>query len=223
MKAVIFDLDDTLYPESAYVLSGFRAVAGWCEDTLQLPAAQALEALEDLFHQGVRGDTFDRLLGRFDQPSHLVPEMVQVYRGHTPSIEAYPGVPSVLEQLGSRYRMGLITDGYAEVQRKKLSALGLAAFFQAIVFSDDLGRACWKPAPEPFHRALELLETEPSDAVYVGDNPTKDFLGARRAGLATIQIQWPGAEYAHLSPATPEHAPDATIPAIGDLVQILPS
>jgi len=221
LKAVIFDLDDTLYPEHAYVRSGFRAVADWCEIHLGLSSKGAFEVLDDLFLRGVRGDTFDLLLERFAKPAHHVADMVRVYRDHTPSIETYPGVPSFLSQVGSRYRTGLITDGYAEVQRKKLTALALAPFFDAVVFSDDLGRSFWKPAPEPFRRALSLLGVEPAEAVYIGDNPAKDFVGARGAGLATIQVRWPGAEYSGRPPPSAEHAPDRAVGDIGDLVRIL--
>lgn len=221
LKAVIFDLDDTLYPEHTYVRSGFRAVAAWCERTLGLSAEEAYRVLDDSFRRGLRGNAFDLLLEHFAQPPRHVGEMVRVYRDHRPSIDPFPGVRAAVAQVGDRYRTGLITDGYADVQRRKLDALGLAPLLDAVVFSDDLGRACWKPAPQPFMRALELLDVDPPEAVYVGDNPAKDFLGARRAGLSSIQIRWPEAEYAEQPPPTPEHAPDRTVGQLGDLVRIL--
>ena len=61
-QAIVFDLDDTLYPERAYVLSGFRAVAAWAAGELGLPVTQGFAELRRLFDDGVRGDTFNRWL-----------------------------------------------------------------------------------------------------------------------------------------------------------------
>lgn len=221
LRAVIFDLDDTLYPEHTYVRSGFRAVAAWCETTLGLPADQAYRVLDDSFRRGVRGNAFDLLLEHFAQPPRHVAEMVRVYREHRPTIEPFPGVRVALAGVRDRYPAGLVTDGYSQVQRRKLEALGLAPLLDAVVFSDDLGRAYWKPAPEPFLQVLAMLDVDPAGAVYVGDNPTKDFLGARRAGLASIRVRWPEGEYAALPPPTPEHAADHTVDGLEALVRIL--
>jgi putative hydrolase of the HAD superfamily len=218
-RAILFDLDDTLYPERDYVLSGLRAVASWAEGRLGIPTERGFLQLKALFERGVRGNTFDVWVGdhgRMD--GELVAAMVDVYRTHQPALRPFPEVPALLTELRRRYLLGLVSDGYGDVQRRKLMALGVARYFDAVVLSDELGSNAWKPSPQPFIAALERLGgIDPRDAVYVADNPTKDFLGARRAGLASIRVRRLGGEYARLDPSTAEHEPDMNVPSLTDL------
>lgn len=218
-QAVIFDLDDTLYPERSFVLSGFRAVAAWLTETQAV--ADGYAELAALYESGVRGDTFDRWLAGRGLPASLAPQMVQVYRAHRPAIRPFPGVPDLLARLLPRCRLGLISDGYLAVQQGKLAALGLAGCFDAVVFSDAWGRAAWKPSTRPFEAALAQLDVAAAGAVYVADNASKDFLGARQLGMAAIWLRRPEGEYAHLAPPTPAHAPDLTIASLDELEPIL--
>jgi putative hydrolase of the HAD superfamily len=85
-----------------------------------------------------------------------------------------------------------VTDGWLAVQRRKVEALGVEPLLDALVISDELGRDFWKPHPKPFLNCCARLGVEPSEAVFVGDNPERDMVGARRAGLASIRIRRPG-------------------------------
>lgn len=223
-QAVVFDLDDTLYPERDYVLSGFRAVAGWAEIHLKVPQEIGLAELTDLFEQGVRGDTFNRWLAghKHNLPDHeVIRQMVQVYRQHIPAIAPFPGVPELLAALRRRYRLGLISDGWQEVQRRKMAALGLERFFQAVVLSDEWGREAWKPSAKPFEMIVQRLGVDPARTVYVGDNPLKDFLGCRRGGLFGVWVRRSGLEYTDREPPTAEHAPHTVIASLRDLQKML--
>ncbi len=216
-RAILFDMDDTLYPERAYVMSGFRAVAAWAEGRCGIPAEEGYAELEQLFESGVRGDTFDRWLAEFGQDGTLVSEAVGVYRGHAPQIEPYAAVTPLLARLKQNSALGIVSDGYLDVQRGKLDALGLRNWFNVIVFSDEMGREAWKPSPLAFQAALEYLQVAPSDAVYVGDNPKKDFLGARRAGVASIWLKLQGGVYEALAPEGQEYEPDFVVRSFGEL------
>ena len=222
-RAVVFDLDDTLYPEREYVLSGFGAVADWVEREYRVPADATYGELSTLFEQGVRGNTFDRWLSQSPIPRSLVPQLIQIYRDHTPVIRAFPEVPALLANLRGRYRVGLVTDGIGSVQRLKLHGLGLANAFDAVVFSDDLDdrRKAWKPSPRPFLAVTAQLGVAAADAVYVGDNPEKDFLGARQAGLGTIWCRHAGGEYAALVPRSAEYAADDVLDSLSGLARRL--
>lgn len=221
LRAIIFDLDDTLYPERAYVLSGFQAVAAWAEEHLGIPATQAFAELRQLFDEGVRGNTFNRWLANHGfQPDEWVHQMVQAYRKHDPHIEPYPEVPKLLKHLRLRYRLGLLTDGYTEVQKRKLAALGLTSHFDVLVFSNEWGREAWKPSSRPFEIALERLGIPGPEAVYVADNPAKDFLGARQVGMWTVRVRRPDGLYSHLEPLSSEHAPDTEIETL-DLLEAI--
>ncbi len=217
-QAVVFDLDDTLYSERDYVLSGMRAVADWARDSLGFPAEQTYGQLHDLFEAGVRGETFDRWALNNDlQPEACVPAMVDVYYQHQPRITLEANTIELLSQLRELCRLGIITDGYLNVQQRKTAALGLDRTIQTIVYSDAFGRDAWKPDPRPFHAVLERLEVPADRAVYVGDNPAKDFFGARRVGMETIRIRRPDGLHRDLEPATADHAPDREIDVLTDL------
>jgi len=221
-QAIVFDLDDTLYLEREYVRSGLRAVAVWAEDELGFPTEQTFAELCRLFEDGVRGDTFNRwLAARGLEPDEWVAPMVAVYRRHEPQIALRPQTGQLLVRLGRDYRLGLVTDGYLEVQQRKVAALDLQRHFTAIVYSDALGRDAWKPSPRPFAEVLSRLSVSGDAAVYVGDNPTKDFLGARQLGMDTIRLRHPEGLHCDLEPASAEHAADMEIGAIEDLESLI--
>jgi putative hydrolase of the HAD superfamily len=223
LKAIIFDMDDTLYPETAYVFSGFRAVAEWGEQRCQWNAAESYQILSKLFHEGVRGDTFNRWLTIQGHPMPEVgaEECVRVYRNHQPTISLYEGVPDLLRTLKRCYKLGMLGDGYLAVQQKKFKALELAQWFDAVVFSDQWGRESWKPSTRPFIEMLALLGVEGSEAVYIGDNPTKDFIGARQVGMKTLWYQSADGLYVHREPPTKAHYPDQILTSYRDLFHTL--
>ena len=214
-QAVVFDLDDTLYPERDYVLSGFRAVAEWAASRIGLPVEQGYNTLHNLFMSGVRGNTFNLWLEQHGASPTLVPNLVQIYRSHVPNISPFPEVRTLLQRLSMWTKIGLLSDGYLDVQQKKWRALGLAAYFDVVTFSDQWGRKYWKPNIKPFIHTQSQLNVE--NIVYVGDNPTKDFYGARLCGWNTIWIQREGAEYANSALPGTEYAPDLTIYSLENL------
>ena len=69
-----------------------------------------------------------------------------------------------------------------------LERQGLLGRVDAVVFSSDVGKR--KPHPAPFRRALTAIETQPEDAVFVGDRLYEDVLGASRLGMRTVQATW---------------------------------
>jgi len=86
-------------------------------------------------------------------------------------------------------RTGVVSDGYGAVQARKLAGLGAVAVrLDTIVLTDDLGPGHAKPSPIAFRVACRLLEVGPSATIYVGNDPRKDFTGARAAGLRTIRV-----------------------------------
>ena len=223
-RAVVFDLDDTLYPERDFALGGFLAVARAAEAQLGVPADEGYAGLCRLYESGVRGDTLDRWLDeRGLDAGPIAPRLVDVYRRHAPRLAPFPEVPALLHRLRARLRVGLLSDGHLDVQRRKLDALGLGPCFDAIVFSDEWGRQAWKPSTRPFLAILERLDVAAASAVYVADNPLKDFLGARQAGMYTIQVLRPGGEYARASAPTLQHEAEKVIRDLTELEPLLAS
>lgn len=217
MKAVLFDLDDTLFAERDFVASGLTAAAAWAAGRAGLNGEDCRRELLRLAEDGPRGRVFDAWLESRALPAAWAAEMVASYREHVPAIRPDPAAPALLERLAGRFALGLVSDGYLAVQRRKWGALGLDRWFGCALFTDELGRERWKPCPDGYRLVLERLGVEAAEAVYVGDNPAKDFLGARRAGLRSIRLRRPGGVYAGLEPTGPDEAPDLDIARLDDL------
>lgn len=191
MKAMLFDLDDTLYPEIDFVKSGFRVVADYLGSKYNLNKDSLLtQMLEKLQKEG-RGKIFNHLLydlGLYSEKE--VNFLVNLYRSHQPTIHLYnDAIPTLshLRQIG--IRLGIVTDGMASVQNNKIAALSLKCLFDVIICSDELGRECWKPSIIPYQTALDLLQVLPPEATYVGDDPSKDFISPNCMGMLTIQVK----------------------------------
>ncbi len=189
-KAIIFDLDDTLYDERSFVESGFKAVAGEVERRLGIDKEEFLRLLNEILEQEGRGHVFDTALEHYNLYSQsLVYDLVEVYRSHKPEIEPHPDVVPALQTLRKEgKKLAIITDGIAEVQRNKVRALRIEELFELIIYSDDYGRDYWKPNPFSFQKAVEYFQIQGKEAIYVGDDPSKDFQGANQFGLTTVRI-----------------------------------
>jgi putative hydrolase of the HAD superfamily len=217
-KAIIFDLDDTLYAERTFVVSGFSAAAAWLSTQAGVRAEQCTAGLTALFEARIRRTTFDMWLNRAGLPPELAAGMVAAYRAHSPTITLYEDVIPAFSRLrDAGLLLGLLTDGYAEVQRRKIAALNIGSWFHAVTVSDELGRDYWKPSRVPYQRTLDLLGVSGSEAVFVGDNPEKDFLGARAAGLKSIRVRRPCCMHSELEPATLEAAANAEVQSLSEI------
>lgn len=113
-----------------------------------------------------------------------------------PALQALPvlsrGAREVLTGLKQRYRLGLICNtGRIPGAMLKiiLQRLGILEYFDVLTFSDVVGVR--KPDPHIFLLTLERLEVPPDLALHVGDNPSTDILGARRAGMWAVLLGSP--------------------------------
>ena len=223
-RAVVFDLDDTLYPERDFVLGGFDAVARWAEAHLGIQRDKGYADLCVLHKSGVRGDTFNRWLEAYNIVAEpLMAQLVQAYREHSPRLKLFPEALGLLSRLGRGHRLGLVSDGYLDVQQRKLDALGIRHLFDAVVFSDEWGRQAWKPSVKPFLTVLQRLDVVATSTVYVADNPLRDFLGARQVGILAVQVLRRGGEYAHESAPTLQHAANLVVNDLSELERLLDS
>ncbi|MFB2855220.1 pyrimidine 5'-nucleotidase [Aeromonas allosaccharophila] len=94
------------------------------------------------------------------------------------------GVLDTLQQLRSKVRMGIITNGFSVPQRGRLGKLGWSEWFEPLVISDEI--RVTKPDPAIFQHTLSLMgQPDPARVLMVGDNPKTDIAGAAAQGLAT--------------------------------------
>jgi len=225
IRAVVFDLDDTLYPQQQYVLSGFRAVAEFIHN---LYGVDLYRELAESYLAGTRQDLFATVLKRHFKTveEHLLRKLLYVHRTHNPVLELYQDARVCLAQLiGRGLRVGVLTDGSACIQRRKVAALEIEPLVDAIVYSDDLlgSRQSLQLREDAFQIMALQLEVDFAETVYVGDNPLVDFVTPRRLGLRTVRIQRSRGEHAADEPPTPECAPDLTLQSLCFLADLLAS
>jgi putative hydrolase of the HAD superfamily len=223
IKAVIFDLDDTLYDEVDYCRSGFLACSRFLAASFPSHGQERFfEELWGQFEAGNRRQTFDAALERLglEFDDGLVADLVEVYRGHEPDIELPDQSRCVLETLGRDRQLALLTDGYMPGQRLKVKALGLGKYFRHIVYTEELGRQFWKPSPAGFTKLVDLLGTEPGQTAVVADNEKKDFITPNRLGMFTVQIIRP-ARLHTAPPPGPEGSASVVIHNIEELPRLL--
>ncbi len=214
-KAMVFDLDDTLYPEANFVESGCRAVANYIN---RIYGMRILDDLIETYKAGERVNLFTSVLQRYFKQVEplLVQRLAEIYRCHFPSLELFPDARIALALLpGKGIFSGVMTDGFGCVQKNKMQALNLRNLINSVVYADDLGgEEFWKPSPEPFHILAIQMEIETHEMIYVADNPLIDFLAPRRLGMGAIHIARPGADHERNIPPTQEHQPHLQITSL---------
>ncbi len=186
-RAIVFDLDDTLYPYRAFVRSGFRAVACRLAEERGIKPAAVLRLLRRAMAAGGRGQELQALCARFDLPVSMMASLVDVIREHTPALRLPPESAEVLRTLRPRWRVGVLTNGEPRIQQRKIAALGIADLVDAVVFATGCG-GTGKPAPAAFHAALDRLKVTPASTVFVGDDARVDIDGAAAVGMKTIHV-----------------------------------
>ncbi|MCD6231216.1 HAD hydrolase-like protein, partial [Candidatus Aerophobetes bacterium] len=111
IRAILFDLDDTLYDEMQFVKGGFKAVSLYISRNNNISQNAVYQLLLDVLEKYGRGHTFDiglKKLGLYSKK--LIPKLVEVYRIHKPNLSLYSDVTTTLSTLIKRnYKLGLIT------------------------------------------------------------------------------------------------------------------
>lgn len=196
IKAVVFDLDDTLYPELAYVESGFEQVAKLIEDRYKIKNVQ--EATMQLFYEN-KNNVYGRLLQKLGiSDQSIIKEMIIAYRDNEPKfLPFYDDILAVLEQLTKKgIKLGIITDGRVEGQKNKIKALNVDKYIKNIIITDSLGGEEFrKPHPLAFEKMKNMLGVEYEEIVYVGDNRKKDFFIKSIYPIVTVEIMRCGGIY----------------------------
>lgn len=200
-EVIVFDLDDTLYPEREYMVSGFRAVAeevfvsnteGESESATAHVSVCSPEELVRLMTEAYdRGDNaMDALAHHLsvssDEREKAIRRWVQTYRQHVPLLTLPTSSRETLQALKAKgVRMALVTDGRSKAQRAKIKSLSLDSFFpeDCIYISEE--HAAGKDTIAPFEYIAHIFPNA-SRFYYVADNPAKDFLFPNLMGWQTI-------------------------------------
>jgi putative hydrolase of the HAD superfamily len=97
-----------------------------------------------------------------------------------------PGTIDTLEYLFEKHTLHIITNGFDEVQYRKLDFAGLSRFFKTVTTSEEAG--CHKPDKRIFIHALQKAAALPSESIMIGDDISVDILGAKEAGIDQVLL-----------------------------------
>lgn len=190
MKAVLFDLDYTLYNTDNYYLDAFQDISKYLEEKYGLSATEVNKTLIEMSNQ--REDKyshlFDDLLKHYNLNNEKIQNIVKVFNNHeiNASSHLYPDAINILKTLREKnYKLAIITDGNLARQTRKIQTLELEKLVDNITYTENTKP---KPSTLPFLAALDSIKVEPSDSIYIADNPFVDFKGPRTLGIKTVRI-----------------------------------
>lgn len=203
-KAILFDLDDTLWPIVPVIIQAEQDLYAWLQehapkvaqrfsiDSLR-HARQELLARQPEFHVDLGALRRAGLHAAFTECGEdcaLVEHAMQRFFAARNAVTPYDDVLPGLLRLKQETVIGTISNGNAD-----LAAIGLSHHFKVSVAAHQLG--CAKPDAAIFHEACRQLGVAPQDAVYVGDDVLLDVQGAQRAGMRAVWLNRTGSD-AHL-------------------------
>jgi len=188
VRALLIDMDNTLFD-----LVGAKRAA--CRAIIRETGVGDADLLFSYFLRQTRG---------FEDPGNILDFLVDegiysdklfnicstIYKDVKLShIEPYPGVQKTLEYLvGRGYYLALVTDAHRNDAIPRLEKAGLRNYFHQVVTYDMTWQK--KPDPVPFLYALQMINTTPGDAMFVGDSPRRDIAPGRKLGMTTVYARY---------------------------------
>jgi putative hydrolase of the HAD superfamily len=189
IKAVLFDLDGTLYDRDrvaqALFVEQYETFASALRGLVRERFLSDVHEMDEHGH-GEKDAGYRRLVQAWGLEPGLAERLIEhfwsVYDKH---MELSQDTSDTLRELRRRgLKLGIVTNGPSRTQRRKIATLGLADSFDAILVSGEEG--VHKPDAELFRRALARCGVAPHEALFVGDHPVADVAGAHEAGLKAV-------------------------------------
>ena len=210
--AVFIDLDDTIWNFTAnsavslkHTFNTFN-IGRWCSSYDKFVELYSLKNNEmwELYHYG-KTDKETLGIERFKYPLvetgcdlpedelvELCSSMNQFYLKYLATLkELVPGAEDLLKYLSSKYKVGILSNGFKGIQQQKLKSAGVDGYIDLYVLSDEVGVT--KPLRGIFDCALKCWNTTAENTVMIGDNYDADISGAHNAGWKTIFFNRKGA------------------------------
>jgi len=206
IRCIAFDLDDTLWPCKPVIEQAEQRFYAWLE-THYPTITQRYTQPELLSHRQIYMQKYPELHYNLTQlrkhwlialadengcPRALVEPGFEVFWQARNEVNFFEGTLATLEQLAKRFVLGVISNGNASIHR-----IGVGHLFRFAHSAAEAGVA--KPHPHIFQQALQKVAIPAQQAVYVGDDPVRDIIGAANAGLRTVWFNpagqaWPGGQ-----------------------------
>ncbi len=204
LKAVIFDIDDTLYSYHGANAHALPLVGDYARRELSVEAERFLALYQRCMEEQLRTHStvagchsrairFQMVLERLGAPLHHAAVLNDLYwNSLLDVITPFPGVLDFLRALGARgIRRGVGSDMTTDWQLKKLHRLGLLEELDFVVTSEEAGVE--KPDEGLFRLCAQKAGCAPEECLFIGDNLRKDVLGARGAGMDALWLNPAGA------------------------------
>ena len=215
IRAITFDLDDTLWPVWPAIERAEKALLEWLAANAPLTAelfdnAAALREIRgeittsrpDLKHDlsAMRLEAIRLALYRAGDDPALAQSAFDAFFEARQQVTLFEDALPALEYLAARYPLVSVSNGNADLQR-----IGLAHFFRASIHAREFGVG--KPDPRIFHAAAGAVDLKPDDLLHIGDDATLDALGAMNAGMQAAWMNradhlWPHEQQPHVTVAT---------------------
>ncbi|NTW92851.1 MAG: HAD family hydrolase [Methanoregulaceae archaeon] len=202
IKTIFFDLDDTLFDHQHSRRCGFMALKA------MHPALSAADIREmETFHEQLIWANFEKVLSkeisvhdamtgrictlctRFGLTlAHAdIPETIRHYdAAYQKNRQVVPGSRELLALLKEEAQVGIITNGFCDLQEEKIAVLGISPLIDILVISEEAGYQ--KPDTRIFEKALALADTDPAESCYVGDSWNVDILPASACGMKAVWL-----------------------------------
>ncbi|GAA4766968.1 HAD family hydrolase [Microbacterium gilvum] len=196
LRAVVFDLDDTLLDEATAIRSAVskwrtaidREGSGSADDWAQIAGRYYQRYLDGglTYREHGRSRVQEFLGGGVSdvEAEELFETYLNAYQGSWRLFD--DALPALRRARAAGLAVGVLTNGDAVQQWLKMVSLGISNEVDGFLASSDIGVA--KPHPSAFRAIMERLGCDPHEALMVGDHPVNDVAGATGAGLSAILI-----------------------------------
>jgi len=224
IKAVIFDIEDTLYDSSLQMrMAHLNAIRAMIEAGMPIDLEIGFKTLKEVVEEYGPHYTkhFDRLLERLGLKwnPRVIAAGVVAYR-ETSQVYLKPfsdTVPTLIKLRDLGYKLGIIAEGRSVKEWQKLIQLGIDHIFHSVLISEDLGTE--ELTVDQFYEGTRKLNVKPEEALYVSSKPNRGILRANKAGLTTVWIRR-GDSYVK-KPKEPEAVAKYVIDRLSEILDVL--
>lgn len=196
IKAILFDLDNTLIDFLTFKkITAKAAAAAMVKQGLPLNEIQAYGKIFSVYDE--KGIEYQKTFYEVIRPFDLDPNeaeriqqaaIVAYLEKKFEVLRAYPSVKRILGILRKDYVLGVVTDAPRNKSWQRLVITGLEKEFDMVVTHNDTME--YKPNPNPFFLALKKLNLLSPACLFVGDNPDRDIIGAKKVGMKTCWAKY---------------------------------
>jgi FMN hydrolase / 5-amino-6-(5-phospho-D-ribitylamino)uracil phosphatase len=195
IRAVAFDLDETLWPITPVILGAEAAMRTWItehapqalpqfsREAMQARRARMLEKDPSIEHdvRRLRLASIHEGFAEAGLSADIADAAFEVFKHARNQVACFDDAEPALKRLKPHYRLASISNGFAD-----LEAIGMAHWFEVSIAAHEIGVA--KPDIEIYLACARRLKLEPAEILYIGDDPLNDVIGPRVAGMQSIWL-----------------------------------